>query len=331
MVRLAQAASDEVYGIKGEIPGDQRQGAVMPDGTQEGELNIVPWYDMDWNVVFRPISPEVAETMAREAEKICKNVNVGYSWYRLMSFFNAFKAAGWDGSKINEKCDTHCAGLIAALCNAAGLKVNPQMYTGNEWRALMNTGAFLALTDDAYTKTDKNLKRGDVPLHRANGEGHTCIVLDDARDLPTEPYLVTGNNLRLRPGPGTEYTPVLAYMTMGDTFNVFSFAEDSEGASWAQGEYKGLTGYASMQYLVKEQDPDGDGEDDVVYVVTAAKSARIREYPGAYNSNPTLAWPKNGEELIGLGQEEDIEGTPWYYVAYYDVVGWISGKMVKQV
>jgi len=322
MVRLAQAASDEVYGNEGKIPGDQRQGPLNPDGTQEGELNIVPWYDMDWNFVFRPVSPEVAETMAREGEKICKNKHVGYSWYRLYSFFNAFRDAGWDGDKIETECDTHCAGLISALCNAAGMNVNPQMYTGNERQALMNTGQFIELTDPAYLKTDVNLKRGDILLHRANGSGHTCIVLDDGLELKTEPYIVTGNNLRLRTEPDTSKDNVIAYMALGETFNVFSFTDDGE---WAQGEYKGKTGYASMQYLAPVQEPEEDLSSEILFRVKV-KSARIRKEAGTFNM--WLKIVKFGAELIFLGETEDIGETPWYKVAYFDTVGWISSKMV---
>ena len=318
MVRVAQAASDENWGITGKTHGDQRQGKLQANGTQEGEVNIVPWYDYEWTHVFRPISPVAAETIAREAEKVAKNANVGYSQPYCMTFYNAFQAAGWDADKITTPCGTHCAALVAALCNAAGISVYPTMYTGNQVAALTRTGAFDVLTDDAYLITDENLKRGDI-LFRV---GHTCVVLDDARELKSESYIVTGSNLRLRKGPGTEYG-ILAHMQIGETFDVFSFTEDGE---WAQGEYKGLTGYASMSYLAVVQEPETNGPEEVSMTTTG--KARMRKGAGLLYA--TIGFLPSGAEVIYAGETDtDVFGTVWYKVVYGAKEGWVSGKLLK--
>lgn len=320
MVRLAQAASDENYEIYGPLNGDQRQGPLRPDDTQDGEVNIVPWYDYNWTSLFRPISPQVAETLAREAEKTARNVNVGYSQPKCMTFYNAFRDAGWDADKITTPCATHCAALVAAMCNAAGLSVHPQMYTGNERSALLNTGAFVELTGDAYLKTDANLKRGDILLMRTGTNGHTAVVLDDAHELISEPYIVTGNNLRLRKGPGTEYI-TLAYMKMGDTFNVYSFADDT----WAQGEYKGLVGYASMKYLAPEQEPESEGPEEVAMITTGR--VNMRKGPGILNG--IIRTLQKGTTVFFAEQTQEVSGTTWYLVTYDTYTGWVSGKYLE--
>ena len=319
MIRLAQAASDEVYGITGKIPGDQRQGPLNPDGTQEGEVNIVPWYEYGWQSVFRPIDPAVAEKMAWICEDAAKNVNVGYSQPYWRTFWDALVAADFDASKIETPCGCHCASLIAGSANGAGLKVNPAMYTGNERAALLNTGAFTELTDPAYTQIDTSLRRGDV-LWKI---GHTAIVLDDASDLDSQPYIVTGNNLRLRPGPGTEYGPVMAYMKLGEIFNVYTLTDDG----WAQGEYKGLVGYASLEYLAEVEDPDDDGPEQVTYKTTA--KTRIRSGPGTIFR--TLAFVPAGEIVFFEGETEQVGKTTWYTVTWDNVTGWSSGKYLEVV
>ena len=325
MVRVAQAASDENWGDRGYTPGDQRQGPLKPDGTQDGEVNIVPWYDSDWTHVFRPISNEVAEFMAREAEKAAVNPHVGYTQPYCLTFYNAFKEAGWDASKINIDCGTHCAAFISALGNGAGLVINPQMYTGNEVAALMRTGAFNLLTDISYTTTDAKLKRGDI-LFRL---GHTCIVLDDAekKEHIYNPYVVIGSNLRFRRGPGMSYS-TMYYMKLGDILDVYDFIYDEDGETiWPRGEYKGQLGYASMKYLAKEQNPDSQPDEQKTMKTT--QKTRLRTGPGILYNH--VCYVPKGEEVVLLGgMSMDSRGITWYEVAYGQYTGWSSGKYLAE-
>lgn len=323
MIRLAQAASDENWDITGKEFGDQRQGKLMPDGTQEGEVNIVEWYDYDWTHVFRPISQELAETIAMEAEKAALNPFVGYSQPYCITFFNAFKAAGWDASMIDVPCATHCAAFIAALCNAGGVNVYPTMYTGNQVAALSRTGAFNILTDSTYTGTYSNLKRGDI-IFRV---GHTAVVLDDAREEETQPYVVVGNNLRLRRGPGLNYDKI-TYMKLGDIFNVIEFEyNQEEKRSWAKGEYKGWVGYAAVEYLAPEEEPEEIITEETVYVAT--DNTRIRSGPSIWNKH--ICYVPKGEKVIYLGEsEKDSRGVTWFKVAYGANEGWSSERYLEE-
>ena len=78
MIRVAQAGSDERYTYNGGAAGDQRKTAPDKNGCFTGELNIMAWYNKPWDYLIRPNSTTIAEAMARTAEKICKNKNVGY-------------------------------------------------------------------------------------------------------------------------------------------------------------------------------------------------------------------------------------------------------------
>lgn len=133
------------------------------------------WYSKPWHTVFRAKSPEIAEKIAKAMEQACANNNIGYDQYQRTTLFELAKAKKWNISKVDKKCETDCSALVAVCCNAAGVTVSKDMYTGNEKSVLKGTGKFNIFTDSVYTKSSSYLRRGDILL----GTGHTAIVLSD--------------------------------------------------------------------------------------------------------------------------------------------------------
>ena len=143
-------------------------------GDQTGkEVYKRTWYSKPWHTVFRAKSPEIAEKIAKAMEQACANNNIGYDQYQRTTLFELAKAKKWNISKVDKKCETDCSALVAVCCNAAGVAVSKDMYTGNESAVLKGTGKFNSYTDSIYTQSSSYLMRGDILL----GNGHTAVVL----------------------------------------------------------------------------------------------------------------------------------------------------------
>lgn len=162
---IGHASIDERGKARGGTAGDQTL----------KEVYSRTWYNKPWHTVFRPKSPQDAEKIARAMEQACANNNIGYDQYQRTSLFIEAKAKKWNISKVNVKCETDCSALVAVCCNAAGISVSKDMWTGNQKSLLTATGKFTVYTDSKYVHNSAYLKRGDILL----GDGHTAIVLSD--------------------------------------------------------------------------------------------------------------------------------------------------------
>ena len=164
-VKIGHASKDENGKITGGDAGDQA-------GKEVCTRN---WYNKPWTAVIRPKDADAAEKIAQAMEQACANDNIGYDQGQRTTLYTKAKEAGWDLSKIAEKCECDCSALVAVCVNAAGIAVSKSMYTGNEKSLLSVTGAFAVLTEPRYIGGSNYLKRGDILL----GSGHTAIVLSD--------------------------------------------------------------------------------------------------------------------------------------------------------
>lgn len=200
-VRIAQASRGE--------SGYTNQQA----GNQTGsELNIRTWHvyaNGGWDTLIRPKSPDTAEKIARAFEQAVKNPNIGYDMNLSdrRSLFAKAKAAGWDISKITEKCECDCSSLATTAINCAGVKVSEWAATGTMAAVCQATGQFDILRSSKYLTTDEYLKRGDLLMNSAH---HICCVLDDGKytKVAFTPYIATitvQTHLKVRTGPGTMY------------------------------------------------------------------------------------------------------------------------------
>lgn len=247
-------------------------------GDQTGkEVYKRTWYSKPWHTVFRPKSATVAEKIAKAMEQACANNNIGYDQYQRTTLYTLAKAKGWDISKVTTKCETDCSALVAVCCNAAGVTVSKDIYTGNQTAALKATGKFTIYTESKYVGGSAHLKRGDILL----GNGHTAIVLSDgdkatvaknetvatkttqkiatgtAQKLSKSlagTYKVTASSLNVRNNAGTKAEKMVAIPKDTEVKNFGYYSEDN-GTKWLyiQFKYKDVlyTGFASSKYLKK--------------------------------------------------------------------------------
>ncbi len=162
-VKIGHASIDENGHARGGQAGDQTG----------REVCIRDWYDKGWNKVIRPKSTEAAEKIAKTMEVACKNDNIGYDQNQRNTLYQEAKGKNWDIAKVTKKCETDCSALVRVCVCAAGIQI-PDVYTGNLAAVLKGTGKFQILTESKYTKSQSQLKRGDILLKEGS---HTAVVL----------------------------------------------------------------------------------------------------------------------------------------------------------
>ena len=168
MIKIGQASRDERGKYSGGIAGDQ-------DGR---EVAICEWYNRPWDKVLRCKDVAKAEKIAVAMEKACKNNCIGYDQSQRTTLYSLAKSNGWKIEDIKTPCETDCSALVAVCVNAAGVNISGDIYTGNEAKALLQTGEFELLSAPKYLMTDEYLKRGDILLYEFH---HTAIALQDGR------------------------------------------------------------------------------------------------------------------------------------------------------
>lgn len=203
-VKIGHASQDERKRAKGGSAGDQT-------GTEVYTRN---WYSKPWHTVFRPKSATVAEKIAKAMEQACANNNIGYDQGQRTTLYTCAKEVNWDISKIKTKCETDCSALVAVCCNAAGIKVSKDMWTGNQKSVLSNTGKFSISTASKYVGGSDYLKRGDILL----GNGHTAIVLSNGLRAVTTTTTTTATTTKKPATTSTtsSFLPSRGYFKRGD-------------------------------------------------------------------------------------------------------------------
>lgn len=161
-VLIGNARIAETGGVNG-AKGDQTKREVMIQDWNTGGT---------WNEVIRCKDEKKAAKIAAAMKAACNNDNIGYSQPDRGSLYNIVSKNGWKIAKAG-KCNCDCSSLVSVCVNAAGIKVNPDMYTGNELKVLKETGMFKVYTGITYTKSSNKLHTGDILLRN----GHTAIVV----------------------------------------------------------------------------------------------------------------------------------------------------------
>lgn len=169
-VKICHASSDE--------RGKYNQGIA---GDQTGkEVCMRDWYNRPWNVIVRPLRKEVADKIVSSVKAACDNKNIGYDQYQRTTLYTQAEKVDFDLSKINVACECDCSSLVAVCVNAAGVKVNKDIYTGNMVKALQNTGEFEVLKDKKYLSSDKYLQAGDILVYEGH---HTAIAVENGSEI----------------------------------------------------------------------------------------------------------------------------------------------------
>lgn len=299
MVRIAQFNHPENGGIYGR-PGDQ----LFPaDGktaeTFEAEVNIAP-VGTGWKRIFRPVSPSRGDLIADLMELTARNPHVGYSQGPTRySFGDALRLADNDPDRIATDCNADCSSGTAAICNAAGIGVRPEMTTATEKRDMMTTRRFLIIEEELRIKSEI-MHRGDI-LWR---DGHTAIVIDAGAEVYRGVLMYAGERVKMRLGPGVIY-PSIGEIPAGSVLVSYEPYLGPDG--WAPVLYEGRRCWASLKYI-KPSDPN-----DVVRVT----GWRVNIRSGAWLGAPVLETARIGDRYLRDWSEEDRtdeRGVTWYAV-----------------
>ena len=178
-IRIAQASSSETFGRYGVAPNQRRTGATdkKPEGNLDGELNVVNWHG-GWECVYRPFDESIADDIAAFVYRaVCNGSHIGYSWSGNTGLFDAVKKKGdKDPLSVDTLVNTDCAALIGAAVYFSGIEDSRlrTMTTDKMDKIIMETGAFVKLTNYSLCEKGKGIRRGDI-LWRS---GHTACALD---------------------------------------------------------------------------------------------------------------------------------------------------------
>ena len=170
-VKIGHASIDENGKAKNGVAGDQTG----------KEVCIRDWYNRTdgWHTLIRPKEKQAAEKIAKAIEQACANDNIGYDQNQRTTLYDKAKSAGWDLSKITEKCECDCSSLVhtCAIAGGANLKYGDNgLTTRTMVKAFKESGDYDALTDKKYLTSDKELKRGDIVVKEGS---HTFMILED--------------------------------------------------------------------------------------------------------------------------------------------------------
>ena len=149
-------------------------------GDQTGrEVKIGDWHNFGQNVVIRFKDRAKAKKAASICKQICRNDKVGYDMDNRTTLFTEAKAKNWDITKIKKKVETDCSAMQAVICNAVGIPVSEDWYTGNMVEiAKKFPEEFEILRGEKYTDNDKFLKVGDMLV---NTKKHTIMALENGQ------------------------------------------------------------------------------------------------------------------------------------------------------
>ena len=175
-VRIGHASIDENGKATGGAAGDQNGKEVL----------IRDWYSKPWNVLLRPVRPEVAEKSARMCEAACANENIGYDQYGRNTLYQESKKVEFDLSAIDTACECDCSSLmhVCAIAGGANLTYGSNGHTTRTMvREFTASGEYVKLTGSEYLTSDRLLKRGDILVKEGS---HTVMVLDNGAGVPKE-------------------------------------------------------------------------------------------------------------------------------------------------
>lgn len=153
-------------------------------GNQTGrELRKQAWYlhSKGWRV-FRAKNAVRAKEIAEDMRKAIANKKIGYDQGQRNTLYNLASKVGFDCSKVKTACETDCSALVRVCCAYAGIML-PNFTTPTEPAKLLDSGEFVELTGDKYTKQSQYLRTGDILVTKT--QGHTVVVLNDGSKAET--------------------------------------------------------------------------------------------------------------------------------------------------
>lgn len=197
-VRIAHASIDENGKAAGGRAGDQTT----------KELCCRDWYSKGWNVLLRPIHPDVADISAIAMEAACFNDMIGYDQQGRNTLYAKAKECGFDMNLIDSPCECDCSSLVhvCAIAGGARLEYGANGFTTRTMvQEFLSSGDYVKLTDSKYLTSDKYLQRGDILVKEGS---HTVMVLTNGEK-------VTVTNSYASDVPVLHYSVRLPMLTRG--------------------------------------------------------------------------------------------------------------------
>jgi hypothetical protein len=165
-----------------------RIGHASTDGTVAAKQVLIQDISknlINYKVVLRPKTVELAERSAKACEDGCDNDNILYSMdvsgdKARTTLWNKASKVGFNLSKntLTETCYADCSSFMAVCAKAGGASISSQ--TATKWmeKAFTATGEYESLTGNIYFKNYDYLRRGDILVDPGH---HTAMVLDSGK------------------------------------------------------------------------------------------------------------------------------------------------------
>lgn len=236
-IKIGHAVMDELGKTVGLTQGDQTG----------KEITVAKWYAKNkagrtWKYYLESTDRAMAERAARYMEQICADSSFGYTQdpVRRWSGYRAIVANGGDVSGAHGDFD--CSTLIFTCYILAGLKIEPDGYTGNLRSRFLATGKFRSFSDTAHLGSDALATRGGIYLR----DGHVLMALEYGNgDAPAVSEKIVGrivvDNIKkwcnVRSGPSLDHT-IIGRANKNDVYDIYGVEED-----WYRINYKGGIGY----------------------------------------------------------------------------------------
>lgn len=173
----AWASLSETGGVDG-VPGDQTGGEV-----KRGE-----WYQFGQDEVFRWKNESLGRMAAALAGGIANNNHVGYGQNDRLTFYYAWRAVGYDISRLTADVNVDCSAFVCAIVNACGIPCDPSGTTFNLASVLGATGQFTRYTGSEWLQSDSLLQPGDI----VNASSHHVIMVTGDVEPATGPIEPSG-------------------------------------------------------------------------------------------------------------------------------------------
>lgn len=160
------------------VPGDQTGGEV-----KRGE-----WYQFGQDEVFRWKNESLGRMAAALAGGIANNNHVGYGQNDRLTFYYAWRAVGYDISRLTADVNVDCSAFVCAIVNACGIPCDPSGTTFNLASVLGATGQFTRYTGSEWLQSDSLLQPGDI----VNASSHHVIMVTGDVEPATGPIEPSG-------------------------------------------------------------------------------------------------------------------------------------------
>lgn len=183
-----------------------------------------------------------------------------------------------------------------------------------------------------YTKSAKYGSQTISGIARPNYGGGAQEVTCDCDESFAGDYIcnTVSDGLNIRGGHGTDY-PILGTIPKGAKVRVTK-AQGSSNSSWAHVEYNGIRGYASIQYLKREQAPeptDGfyEGYAGAYLCITLSDALNIRS---GYSTGSSVVGNIPSGATVYVSKAQGSSSTSWAQVEYNGIKGYASMQYLKR-